>query len=688
MAVTHHTSSRTIRGITYAYNATFVCYAANEGRAGSEGNGGTAKALTKGETYTFKGYAIDDDTGGLTSYPYLVADSLGNTRGWYKENVFPYKAYTISYNANGGSGAPGKQTKTYGTAVTISKTTPTRTGYAFNGWNTKADGTGTNYSAGSTYSSNADLTLYAKWKANTYTVSYNANGTGVSNLPGNQTKTYGTTLTLSSTKPTRANYTFKGWGTSAGATTVAYSPEASYTKNEKLTLYAIWELGYTKPRIKNIDISRTNDKGLVDEQGTCIFLRFDWECDFVVSTISARWKMTTASTWTTLNLKGSETENKTSGSLYSLLGTNFSIMSSFTIEITISDSQGSTTQKRTINSLAFTIHAKEGGDGVAFGKTAELADTADFNFKGKFRKEVNFDQNVMFGNKTEYHDGNTGVYINKAGYMHLQRATTDGNPYIGFYVDSATSADAQIICKRETNTANENGYDKYLYFSGADRYAFDQNVQTQKSIYMGLGSASSAYAIITKWKDNANHNLVERFADGLTSAFGWVGSSTYATITKIRGQTCQYQNAAGPTTLSDERLKKDFTNLDKWSAFYDSLEPIAFKMKNGNSGRYHIGFKAQQVEQALNDAGLTTQDFAGFVKSKYIFDNDDPEGSKVYEEAGIKPSDDEYGLIYTEFVALNTYEIQKLRKKNDELQKQVESLEERLKAVETLLIKE
>ena len=688
MAVTHHTSSRTIRGITYAYNATFVCYAANEGRAGSEGNGGTAKALIKGDTYTFKGYATDD-YGNLTAYPYLIADSLGNTRGWYKENIFPYKTYAIKYNANGGTGAPGNQTKTYGTNITLSSTKPTRTGYAFNGWNTKADGTGTNYSVGSTYSSNADLTLYAKWTANTYTVSYNGNGDGVTNVPGNQTKTYGTTLTLSSTNPTRANYTFKGWGTSAGATTVAYAPGASYTKNEKLTLYAIWELGYTKPRIKNFSYIKQDAYGNPNENGEYASISFEWDCDYSVSSIVMKWKRTSVTNWDQIiDLKKDNNLSGTSGFYRPIIYLSYGIMNSYTVEITVSDSGGSTTKSLTINSLDFTIHAKEGGDGVAFGKTAELADTADFNFKGKFRKNVNFDQNVMFGNKTGYHDGNTGVYINIAGYMHLQRATTDGNPYIGFYVDSETSADAQIICKRETNTANENGYDKYLYFSGADRYAFDQNVQTQKSIYMGLWSASSAYAIITKWKDNANHNLVERFADGLTSAFGWVGSTTYATTTKIRGQTCQYQNSSGSTSLSDIRLKKDFTNLDKWSAFYDSLEPIAFKMKNGNSGRYHIGFKAQQVEQALNDAGLTTQDFAGFVKTKYTADSDDPEGSKVYEEAGIKPGDDEYGLIYTEFVALNTYEIQKLRKKNDELQKQVESLEERLKAIETLLTKE
>lgn len=695
MAVTHNTKSKTIRGITYAYGGTFVCYASKTGNAGSEGNGDSAKALTVGDTYTFKGYATDD-YGNLTAYPYLVADSLGNNRGWFKENIFPYAKYKILYdkNCDKASNVPGSQTKTYGTDITISSTTPTRTGYTFNGWNTKADGSGTNYAAGATYSANAGITLYAKWKANTYTVSYNANGTGVSNMPGNQTKTYGTTLTLSSAKPTRANYTFKGWGTSAGATTVAYSPGASYTKNEKLTLYAIWELAYTKPRIKNFSVTKSDASGNPNENGTHAVVDFDWECDYAPESLIFKWKLTTQKTWATeSDFSRIITGEETHGSFSTIIGGSFSTMSSYIIEVTIADSHGSTTKSVTLNSLSFTIHAKEGGDGVAFGKTAELSDTADFNFKGKFRKEVNFDQNVMFGNKNGYLDGNTGVYINKAGYMHLQRATTDGNPYIGFYVDNVTSANAQIVYKNA---------DKYLHFTNATRYAFDHNVQTQKSIYMGMENVyndnntenDNAHSIVTKWKDNSNHNIVERYADGLTSAFGWSGNDSYSTKTILRGQsvflrgtTVKLQDANGTTVTSDERLKKDFTELDKWSAFYYSLEPIAFKMKNGNSGRYHIGFKAQQVEQALLDAGLTTQDFAGFIKSKYIVDNDDPEGSKVYEEVGIKPGDDEYGLIYTEFVALNTCEIQKLRKKNDELEKRVESLEERLKALEMLVNK-
>lgn len=146
--------------------------------------------------------------------------------------------YPITYNANGGSGVPASQNKIHNSSLTLSTTRPTRTGYTFQGWNTKSDGSGTSYQPGATYASNAALTLYAQWKIKTYTVSYDANGG--SGVPGAQTKTHGVGLTLSTTKPTRTGYTFQGWATSANGS-VSYASGASYTSNATITLYAVWK---------------------------------------------------------------------------------------------------------------------------------------------------------------------------------------------------------------------------------------------------------------------------------------------------------------------------------------------------------------------------------------------------------------------------------------------------------------
>lgn len=271
--------------------------------------------------------------------------------------------YAVSYNANGGSGAPSNQTKTYGTTLTLSSTKPTRTGYTFQGWGTSTTDTSVDYAAGASYTANAAITLYAIWKANsitfkyysnngsqtnfvnwtaspkstwpnnhynytsgtykqtytgytatgyygttttggtlvgedesfasyaalcekygvsvsaasttvnlycqwtanTYTISFDANGG--SGAPAAQTKTYGTALTLSSIKPTKAatidaiyrvtfnanggtcgtsyldanktvSYAFKNWNTTADGSGTSYNSGASYTANAAATLYA------------------------------------------------------------------------------------------------------------------------------------------------------------------------------------------------------------------------------------------------------------------------------------------------------------------------------------------------------------------------------------------------------------------------------------------------------------------
>ncbi len=71
--------------------------------------------------------------------------------------------FTLSYNANGGSGTPAKQTVAAGTSATISSTKPTRTGYTFLGWSKSSSATSASYSAGSKITLNADTTLYAVW---------------------------------------------------------------------------------------------------------------------------------------------------------------------------------------------------------------------------------------------------------------------------------------------------------------------------------------------------------------------------------------------------------------------------------------------------------------------------------------------------------------------------------------------
>ena len=209
-------------------------------------------------------------------------DRVGGTMTCSTSYTIPaLTKYTVSYNANGGSGAPSSQSKYYGKTLTLSGTKPTRTGYTFKGWATSSSGS-VAYASGASYTANASATLYAVWQANTYTVKYNANGgTGA---PSNQTKTHGATLTLSSTKPTRASvnndgvtttYTFKGWATSANSSTVSYAAGAKYTANASVTLYAVWSTAST---VTEYDVTYNTNGGSnvspqVKKKGTALTLR-------------------------------------------------------------------------------------------------------------------------------------------------------------------------------------------------------------------------------------------------------------------------------------------------------------------------------------------------------------------------------------------------------------------------------
>lgn len=90
--------------------------------------------------------------------------NLGNGSNTWTLAIDPLASYKVTYNANGGSGAPSAQTKWYGEKLTLSSTKPTRTGYTFQGWATTSNATAAAYAAGGSYTANAATTLYAVWK--------------------------------------------------------------------------------------------------------------------------------------------------------------------------------------------------------------------------------------------------------------------------------------------------------------------------------------------------------------------------------------------------------------------------------------------------------------------------------------------------------------------------------------------
>ena len=202
------------------------------------------------------------DTG--QRYIQIIAyDNVGNSSVVYVTGYIS-NVITVNYNANGGSGAPASQDKYNTVDLTLSSTKPTRTGYTFVSWNTSSDGSGTSYQPGSKYTANESATLYAIWKANTYSISYNLNG-GSKGSSAPTSGTYGSTVTVSN--PTRTNYTFTGWTVSGTGASMSGTSLTIGAGN--ITLTANWKVNDTTPPTcslsangSNITAAASDDKGI------------------------------------------------------------------------------------------------------------------------------------------------------------------------------------------------------------------------------------------------------------------------------------------------------------------------------------------------------------------------------------------------------------------------------------------
>lgn len=313
-------------------------------------------------------------------------------------------------------------------------------------------------------------------------------------------------------------------------------------------------------------------------------------------------------------------------------------------------------------------------------------------------------QTRIFGNAIEF-NSNTNVtvtsgvfYANKDAWLGgiYVRSTTS---YIDFYPSATTRTGRRgYMGSDQTNMffVNEiSGGSNYYRCNNGNHY-FNKGVLIESG---NLGSSKAYnvenFSIYCKWRDSANHDMVTRGSDGLGCALGWAGSASYATVVTIRGRTCKYQNASGTTTLSDRNLKKDFEGFsDAHDIFFDNLNPTTYKYILGSSGRSHFGYITQEVEEALESAGLTTKDFGGVNINKLSSretetDDETGETKDIYNSAtnylldkGIK---EEHDLIYTEFISLNTWQIQKLKKRVNELESKVAEQDARIEKLEALV---
>lgn len=233
-----------ITSLTAVESGYTLTYNANGGSGAPSSISGLSIAISSiiptRTGYDFLGWSTSSSA---TSASYVAGNSISLSSNITLYAVWRKKTYAVTYNANGGSGAPSTQYKTHGTALTLSSTKPTKastsagsytvtlnanggtcsygslsaartTSYTFSKWNTNSSGSGTSYSPGASYTANAVLSLYAIYTSSTRTASV--------------------TLPI----PIRDGYEFMGWATS---NTVASGMTGSYTPTGNITLYAIWK---------------------------------------------------------------------------------------------------------------------------------------------------------------------------------------------------------------------------------------------------------------------------------------------------------------------------------------------------------------------------------------------------------------------------------------------------------------
>ncbi|RSX44709.1 InlB B-repeat-containing protein [Bifidobacterium castoris] len=232
-----------------------------------------------------------------------------------------------------------------------------------------ATATVTGYAAGS---SKSDVRVSVPALA-AHTVRYDANGG--SGAPGNQTKWWGSVLTLSSTRPSRSNYTFMGWSTTRNGS-VAYQPGDPYGSDKDLTLYAVWKLKTSAPTITSFTAQRVNTAGEADESSASVRLTAVWKCDTAGDSTNAVQSLklayqTASGSWTEFTPSASGASGTTTITIDGL-----SADETWRFRASLKDKYTTVTSYTTVGPQRFLLDFSADGKGIGIGVGAPVEGVA------------------------------------------------------------------------------------------------------------------------------------------------------------------------------------------------------------------------------------------------------------------------------------------------------------------------
>ncbi len=278
--VNSYVNSYQLKNISYT-----ITFDANNGSDSIETQKAEQKTTVSlnANTFTYDGYEFAGWA--TTSDATIAAYADGDSYTMGSSDVTLYAvwgtSYTITFDANGGSGTMEAQTAVTGQKVTLNANTFTYDGYEFAGWATTSDATTVEYEDGSSFSSTEAVTLYALW-GSTYTITFDANG-GSGTMEDEVVLQDSSTVTLTANTYTYGDYVFTGWATTSDATSIEYEDEGSISVTGDITLYAVWN---TTP---HITFNANGGSGSMDPEyftsgvsftlSACTFTRTDYSFD-------------------------------------------------------------------------------------------------------------------------------------------------------------------------------------------------------------------------------------------------------------------------------------------------------------------------------------------------------------------------------------------------------------------------
>ena len=280
----------------------------------------------------------------------------------------------------------------------------------------------------------------------------------------------------------------------------------------------------------------------------------------------------------------------------------------FTVQVQVSDTFSSFTQDIVVNSIRFIMDFKAGGTGIAFGKAAEYDDTLDCNWEGHFRKNVQVDGSLSVGIPAA---GEQGVRFSNHLWMYYN--------------------------EDETPTA-------HIYQPYAQKLSF--------SVRNGTGEPSDL-----EWmgeNGGSNRYILRPMENG----------GAYLGTTSMRWNTGFFTNTI---TQSDLKDKENIREISGAKGFIMALQPIAYTLKDGDGGRVHMGFGAQQVAQAAAEHGMGDL-------SLYQAVVVEPDGSERYFRGDVPDESLCWGLNYSELIAPLVRTVQELETRLSQMEQAVHGL--------------